>query len=362
MKVIPSSKTTIPFINKIINILELNEYNILDDRYIRDIDGNGKYDVKDFLNLKNSEIIDMNNGHKFSVCLMNPPYDNGLGESFLYKTLQISNTVISIQPVAWLTANKQSRKITEIVDKCYANIELLNGRQYFDAGLAGSISINYIDTLKDKKLIYNNKEYNSCSEIKSYSHYDCLVEFKNIIGDFSDNIWNHIKDSDSNDWFKKYEAHPNDNWWCIKISKLRGNISTNGQKESEDFYTIISNNESFISKTTGQYKYVSKQKSSTHAGDEFLYIAFDTKQELENFIQYLKTDFCRANLMLSKTNMNMHRGCLKTVPWFDFSDSHFSKSPKEIDNWLFKKYNISNEIRKQIEEILPDYYGIRKED
>ena len=32
----------------------------------------------------------------------------------------------------------------------------------------------------------------------------------------------------------------------------------------------------------------------------------------------------------------------------------------EIDDYLFKKYNISDEIRKHIEEILPDYYGIRK--
>ena len=53
-------------------------------------------------------------------------------------------------------------------------------------------------------------------------------------------------------------------------------------------------------------------------------------------------------------------GALSLIPWFDFSDFHFSKSPREIDNWLFKKYNISNEIRKHIEEILPDYYGIRK--
>ena len=55
-------------------------------------------------------------------------------------------------------------------------------------------------------------------------------------------------------------------------------------------------------------------------------------------------------------------GALSLIPWFDFSDFHFSKSPREIDNWLFKKYNISNEIRKHIEEILTDYYGIRKDD
>ena len=65
--------------------------------------------------------------------------------------------------------------------------------------------------------------------------------------------------------------------------------------------------------------------------------------------------------MLSKTNQHLDTGELKTVPWFDFSDKHFSKTPKEIDDYLFKKYNISDDIRKHIEEILPDYYGIRKQ-
>ena len=48
------------------------------------------------------------------------------------------------------------------------------------------------------------------------------------------------------------------------------------------------------------------------------------------------------------------------IPWLDFSDKHFSTLPREIDDWLFKKYNISDEIRNHIEKILPDYYGIRK--
>ena len=32
----------------------------------------------------------------------------------------------------------------------------------------------------------------------------------------------------------------------------------------------------------------------------------------------------------------------------------------KIDDYLFTKYNISNEIRKHIEKLLPDYYNIRK--
>ena len=46
---------------------------------------------------------------------------------------------------------------------------------------------------------------------------------------------------------------------------------------------------------------------------------------------------------------------LTHIPWFDFSDPVFSKSPAEIDDYLFAKYNISREIRKHIENLLPDY-------
>ena len=58
--------------------------------------------------------------------------------------------------------------------------------------------------------------------------------------------------------------------------------------------------------------------------------------------------------------MNINIGIFKHIPWQDFSDEIFSKSPREIDDYLFEKYKISDDIRKHIEEILPDYYNIRK--
>jgi hypothetical protein len=92
------------------------------------------------------------------------------------------------------------------------------------------------------------------------------------------------------------------------------------------------------------------------------YYHFNTKKELYNFINYIKTDFVRILLYMYKTTIDLISGKpLSFVPWFDFSDPIFSKSPSEIDDYLFNKYNISDEIRKHIEEILPDYYNIRHE-
>lgn len=307
--------------------------------------------------MKNDDIMEKNGRKKFSILLSNPPYDHGLHEKFLLKYFDISDKIITIQPVQWLLGQHQKRKITEKINQYFTEIETVNGNEYFDAGLFADVSINYVDNKKPHKLIFNNKEYNKCEEITQFSTDTLLEEFNNKIGNVKNSIWDHIKGTVP--YYKGYEEHPNENWWIVRLSEIRGHVATNGNKESSDFYTIISKDNEFMKNNIGKYKNI--KKIPTRKGKyEFGYFAFETEQELNNFIRYIKTDFVRGCLKLSKNHSNQFRGCFKTIPWFDFSDDHFSKSPKEIDNWLFKKYNISDEIRKHIEEILPDYYGIRK--
>ena len=57
----------------------------------------------------------------------------------------------------------------------------------------------------------------------------------------------------------------------------------------------------------------------------------------------------------------MGGGELEYIPWQDFSDPIFQKPSAEIDDYLFSKYNIRKEVRDHIEEVIPDYYGIRKQ-
>ena len=349
-----------------------------------------------------------NNRKKFDIILYNPPFN--LGVKFFQKYFEIADKIITIQPTKWLLTNKQNKNLTNKIDNQYCEIETLNGNEYFDAILFADLSINYVNSKNPHKLIFNNKEYNKCEEITQFSTDSLLKEFNNKIGNIENSIWDHIKGTmyyykgyeehpNENWWivrlseirgnvtakgnkefnnkivniknsiwdhikgtmyyYKGYEEHPNENWWIVRLSEIRGHVATKGNKEASDFYTIISNNDEFMKKNNiGQYKDI--KKIPTRKGKyEFCYFAFETKQELNNFIRYIKTDFVRGCLKLSKNHANQFRGCFKTIPWFDFSDEHFSKSPREIDDWLFKKYNISDEIRKHIEEILPDYYNIR---
>ena len=94
-KIVPSSEMTVNFIKKVLKTLQLPESIIMK---INDIDGNGFYDIKDFLEIKNEEIIKMNQGKKFDICLMNPPYDGNMHYDFTMKCLNIAENVISVMP------------------------------------------------------------------------------------------------------------------------------------------------------------------------------------------------------------------------------------------------------------------------
>lgn len=72
--------------------------------------------------------------------------------------------------------------------------------------------------------------------------------------------------------------------------------------------------------------------------------SFDNKVEAENLLKYIKTKFCRAMLGVLKITQHNPPEKWKYVPLLDFSkksDINWNKSVKEIDEQLYKKYNLS---------------------
>ena len=293
---------------------------------------------------------------KFDILLANPPFS--LGDKMLIKWFDIANEICTIQPSTWLLGKKQNKKITDNVDKCsIAEIESIQGSEHFDASISGVLAIQHFiketdiisqNNQYDKQIIFDNKKYNKCEDIKSYSNDTLLEEFVKIITPLlQDNLQNHIKyiPGRSKDAHllscKLYdEYNPDDNWLCLYMPLFGG----------KEYYIYNKN-------TTINDVYKYKDLLNTNYK---VYFAFNDINTVNNFINYIKTYFCRVCLYLLKNNLHLDRGELKYIPWFDFSEPIFSKSPSEIDDYLFKKYNISDEIRKHIEEILPDYYSIRK--
>lgn len=73
---------------------------------------------------------------------------------------------------------------------------------------------------------------------------------------------------------------------------------------------------------------------------------FSEAYEAENLNKYIKSKFCRLMLGVLKVTQDISPSKFKYVPIQDFtssSDIDWSKSIKEIDQQLYKKYNLTNE-------------------
>ena len=159
VKIVPAGEKTKLFIKKSLNILGLDEYNILD---IEDKNGNSLFDItNDFINEDNEKIIElagMPKGKKFDICIMNPPYEKNLHLKFLEKVEEISNNIISIQPITWLqnifADENKNAKINSIK---LTDIEFIGKiNDMFDTNGHATYDIGILTVNKDAKL---NKEF-----------------------------------------------------------------------------------------------------------------------------------------------------------------------------------------------------------
>ena len=83
--------------------------------------------------------------------------------------------------------------------------------------------------------------------------------------------------------------------------------------------------------------------------------AFDTKEEAENVLKYIKTKFARTMLGILKITQDNPIETWRLVPLQDFtekSDIDWSKSVKEIDLQLYKKYGLDEAEVAFIESII----------
>lgn len=87
----------------------------------------------------------------------------------------------------------------------------------------------------------------------------------------------------------------------------------------------------------------------------YLYIGFDTKEEANHMSIYIKTRFFRALVAAIKITQSAPSSVYRFVPLQDFtdkSDIDWSKSIAEIDQQLYKKYNLSDEEIAFIESMI----------
>ena len=304
----------------------------------------------------------LNNKMKWDVILANPPFDNGLHEKFEVKFFDLCKGQICwVSPAAWLLGKRQNKKITSQIDKYNCDIESINGNDYFDAAIGGTMGIVYVNMNSNKQhIIYDNVLYNKCEQITTYSNDKLLMEFKNIIEPLykKDNIDNHLNAVNGVRYTKYIINNPKNNPYIVIIPQFSGH-SIARSKQIGEFYAMYSKDRLF-NDTCDKFNIINKKTSRSGTKLLNFYLQFDNKNICYNFWKYTHTLFFTTCMRLIKNTLSLMRGELKYIPYFDFSNPIFSKSPSEIDDYLFKTFKISDEIRKHIEDILPDYYGIRK--
>ena len=353
VKVVASSDMTKNFIRKVLNILELDEQNLIE---LEDYNGNGIYDIKDFVEAPNEKILKYNDMKKWDVILANPPFN--LGEKMLTKWFDLADTICTVQPSTWLLGKKKTKSICSHLDngEFNADIESINGNEFFDAGISGVMAVQFFDKNSTNHngcyITFDGKQYTKTDDISLTSNDELLNEFKQIIiYNLTDTLRKHIKGVPGSHYESIYEYNPNNNWHCLKMMQVRGNKNLKTGKVKDDFYTLITNNKHTLESNKGLYSELIKNGM-------LYYYSFDTEQMLNNFVNYLQTYFVRALLYCYKTSIDITMVPIQNIPWFDFSNSMFNGTPEEIDIALFKKYYISQDIVNHIIEILPNYYNL----
>ena len=358
VKVVASSDMTKNFIRKVLNILELDEQNLIE---LEDYNGNGIYDIKDFVEAPNEKILKYNNMKKWDVILANPPFN--LGEKMLTKWFDLADTICTVQPSTWLLGKKKTKSICSHLDsgEFNADIESINGSEFFDAGISGVMAVQFFEKNITKhntcNIVFDRKQYTKTDDISLTSNDELLNEFTDKIINLAkkDNLNNHLTYSPGllshSPGIKQHtEYKPNDMWYCIRMVK-----------QSHDLCILPTSSETPIKYKEIGYKTVQgKKKNGDIINKPFMeyYYHFDDIHTAKNCINYFKTMFVRILYQYMTQTQNFLDTTTQFIPWFDFSNSMFNGTPEEIDIALFKKYHISQNIVNHIIEILPNYYKL----
>jgi hypothetical protein len=270
---------------------------------------------------------------KFDIVIGNPPYNQMIDMDFLCKSHDISDIILYVHPSTWLLDEKSKQKkfltTKDKVGKDLVSITLFNGNKMFRIALFVPCVITYINKNIEHEEIkcsdkVNNKEikYMNIYEINKFSNnfeYFSIKRKIKIASD-KDNLLNN-KNIDKGQYY-------------VNIAQIRGNVIKNSDDKmvKDDFYTLIT-----------------KDTIVNSIKEKHMFFSFTTQLEAENFLSYIKTDFCRFCLSIYKNNSQLDRGELGIIPWLDFRN-------KWGDKELECEFNLTHDEIKFIKKSIPKYY------
>ena len=320
-------------------------FHLFTDEY-DDVDGNGYYDVKDFLNMKNEDILKENGNKRFSVSIQNPPYDKSMHLKFLEKLIEISDDVISIQPVRWINDpnakhNTKSalNKYENSIAKHIKSLELIpdkEAEQIFGAAFTMDLGIYHCNK-------EGGYDYKKMSEDRI---------FDDVISKMTDTVKNHLEFSEPKN--------------AIVVSLITG--GNNGRKShlidlfftfnkywetNEGYKTVIYDEEG---KRLDNGLTFRQNREKTAWGNvkvrgEQTNIKFKNVQECINFFEYTRLDLFRYMYNKSVVDVHVHP---ERLPFMD------DYSKKWTNKMLYDYFDINEEDRKYISNYIKEEYDALK--
>lgn len=334
---------------------------------------------------------------KFDAVAGNPPYQENIGKMqdgndslgkqlfpyFVRLSMEMENRYATlITPARWFTGDAQDKSFVKLRNYIKNNNHLKeirfykNGKDVFEGvEIKGGIEFYLFDRNHHGKMLFNVYENQSLkSNVRDLFNdkYDVVISDNNAFSildkimtqDFvplttittGRNPFGIIGKEDvvnacSTDVYSEglYELRCKDNeirW--IKEDVVRKN------KE------LFAKNKVFISKSAGDPLTDKKVIGKPYVGKEmsactdslFTVGMFDNIVEANNLAKYMQTQFLRYLVSILKSSHNITQIVYEYVPMQDFtekSDIDWSKSVKEIDQQLYKKYGLSKEEIEFIE-------------
>lgn len=299
---------------------------------------------------------------KFDLCFSNPPYNHIDKERKINDRntdLKILNVIhnyvkeiIVVHPSTWLLDKKNVywiyKKAKDNFSKKLKSCDIFDANSVFGTSMLATCVISHIDTNHPQngkiKVDYLGNKYQA-NDINEISKFDYQI-WINIIQPIIKKIEQYMNnDKNKNIWdnkqrIKNEKETPKNKFYfqCRSIVPYSG-----GNDVFDSLIQINSPNSRYI------VNYSDLDFSST--GNRIKYY-FDSLNEVNNFIDYLRTDFVRFYIHIYKNNQNFHGGELRLVPWMDFTQPW-------TDYDLYSYFCIDLKIIQYIESFLPDYFGLR---
>lgn len=340
VKVVASSDMTKNFIRKVLNILELDEQNLIE---LEDYNGNGIYDIKDFVEAPNEKILKYNNMKKWDVCLMNPPYgakgEKDLHYRFTEKCINMCDDVICVMPFTLINSKGDvNEKYRKILQCSLIEAEELNASEYFgdtEQLNIGVYQFNKNKVSKNINIIYLNKKdvyKTETLDIPLFSEYES--QFTTLLqsalipdvqirwNGYIDHPERHVERIS-----KKYNIQNPSLQDVIKklreerVQSLPDNkiyLNTNAVTGNKPNGLYIFNTTGRIFKNKDEVlSYLNEMNTSVG----YMFISFDTVNEAKNCKISLQNPLLRFVLLKQQEQAGrMMKTCYQYVPNIDWSD------------------------------------------